>query len=729
MKKLSVLILIAFGLSVLLIGCGKAKRTGGTQGGALIIGITDEPPTLNPLFLSLTSSTGWEIADRLFLSLHRLDKNKTIQPLLAEGWRFSEDFMELTYYLRKDVKWSDGREVTASDVKYTFELMKDPKNRYAYAHNLDLIDKVEIINNYTVKFIFKQVYADELLDSGIPVLPKHVLELETKPLRESEFNKNPVTNGPFRFSKWLPGDRIELVANPDFFYGRPYLDKLIFKIFPNDASLISELQAGRVDIAPDVSPIFYEKLKEAKDLEIYTLPSNSYIFIAYNLKDPLFSDPEVRKAITYAINRDEILKKTLHGLGKLTCSPIPQSSWAYDNSISPYPFDISMAKEILKERGWKVIPISLSPRDRTKEDILSKDGKPFQFSLMTNRGNETREEIAKFVEKELKKLNIKVTLEIVDAGTFVQRISEGKYQAMILGWTTGIKVDPSPVWHTPTEGQKGRYNFVGYTNSEVDSLINEGLTKFDRRRAKEIWKLFQKKIFEDCPYTFLYVPERVMAIYKSLKGVETGGTTILSSVENWWVPKGDIRLVEDRVLVAVTTLPETTITPTPTPTPTPAPEITRTTTRPLNPEELLLARETRSTRTDTARTTKTESTPLTEEKKKEEVSTTTRPVETTKTTETPVEKPFIPPTDPELLSLPSPVYPEMARQAGIEGRVFVRVLVGTDGKVKDAKVVKGIGGGCDESALAAAKKATFKPGTKDGELAEAWITLPYSFKK
>jgi len=709
MARKIVLLLLAVALVA---GCAEKKRTGGTAGGTLIVGVTDEPSTLNPLLLSLTATTGQEIARKLFLSLHRLNDKMEIVPDLAEHWVFAEDFSYVTYYLRPNVKWSDGTPVTSADVVFTFEKMRDPKVGYPNAHALDLVSKVDTLDKHTVRFYFKQVYADELLDSGIPVLPKHVLEKEPD-LAKAAFNTHPVTDGPFRLALYLPGDRIELSANPEFYGGRPYFDKVVFKFYPDQASLLSDLQAGKVDFAPELPATEFATLQGDKSLTLVESPPASYTYIAWNLQSPIFSDPEVRKALTLAINREALVKDILAGKGQVVSGPIPSSSWAFNTEVKPLPYDPGKAKELLTKDGWAVKEIQ-KPRERTKDTLLVKGGRSLEFSLMTSKGNRVRQAIAEQVKKDLAPLRIRVNVDVVDAATFAQRVLDKKYDAMILSWSTGLKVDPSPVWHTPSEdGQKGRYNFVGYSNPRADTLMDEAMAKFDRRRAKTLWQKFQAMVAEDNPITFLYAPMKLSAVYAKVQGVKPSPVGLMASLDDWWAPKGDTRLVENRVtLAAVPAAPETANVD-------------------LEARLRAAAESTAAARRLRADTTRLAVVALVDTSKPVEhrielakVDTTTKAVVPPPET-TVVE---IPPTRPELVQFVPPVYPESDRRAGRQGRVYVKVTVGPDGVVKDARMVKGIGGGCDDAALAAAKKCKFKPGTKNGQPADDVTTIPFTFQ-
>ncbi len=705
--RLHIFGVFAMGLFLILSGCSKKdKYPLGETGGTLIIGTMTEPASLNPLYLSFTAAT--DIHEELFLTLHRYDENMNIVAGLAKSWKFSEDFKEVTYYLRKDVKWSDGQPVTADDVKYTFDIMRDPQLKYARAGGLQFVEKVEIIDPQTVKFIFNRVYSDELFDTGIMVLPKHIMETLGS-ANSPEFDDKLVSNGPYIVEKWIKGESLVLAANPGFYKGRPALDKIIFKFFANENSLMDAIQNGTVDMTSDLSPQYVLKVQGNPDLVTIEYPGRTFTFIGWNLKNPVFGDIKIRKAFTLAIDQSSILSEVLLNKGEAATGPFLPTSWAYDQNLKSQPYDPEQAKTILSELGWK---------DFNREGYLIKGARQvLELNLLLAQGQPVQEATALLIKEQLKKIGVKVNLSSVDARTFIQGLRYGQYDAMIFSWKNDFKVDPTAVWHSAPE--KGIYNFIlKYSNPSVDSLIDRGLATLSRRKAKDIWVKFQQIIADEIPATYLYVPNVVTVTYKGVRGPSSDARGPLASLDEWWIPaaeRRDVRLALAAATAASETpqpsestppgrnapgIPVTTaVKPPPTTTVMETPGVTATTTpksAAVNPQDILVAE--------------------------------TAPVPSVQPEETALE-PEIPPTQPEVVRLVSPAYPEYARKAGVTGRVFVKILVGPDGKVKNAEVVRGIGYGCDEAAQDAAQKAVFKPGTKNGKPADSYITIPYPFKK
>ncbi len=706
---------VGLGLGLLCLGCAKQEKyQAGEVGGTLTVGMlsSSEPSFLNPLALSYTAST--DIHEKLFLRLHRFDREMNIVPELAQSWKFSEDFRELTYNLRRDVKWSDGRPVVAEDVVYTYRLMVDPKIKYARAGQLQFVESVEAVDQFTVRFKFRQVYADELFDTGIFVLPKHVLE-KISDLRSGEFEASLVSDGPYQLRQWTRGVSLSLEPNRNFYKGRPALDLIEFRFYPDAASLLAAVQKGEVDITSDLSPTDAEKLAQDSNLNIIQYPGWTYTYIGWNLKHPLFSSAEMRQAFAMAINNAEIIQQVLRSKGRPVAGPLLPNSWAYDEAQKPQPYDPARLKSALSDLGY---------REKNRDGYLYRQNQrqPLEFSLLLAQGQPVQEAAALLIQRQFKELGIKVNLAVVDAVTFVQRLREGKFDAMMFSWKNDYKVDPTTVWHSQPE--KGRFNLLGYANAEVDNLIDQGLGTLSRRKAKELWVKFQRIISQEQPATYLFVPDVVTVVYKGFRGPSRDERGPLASLDEWWIPSAERRAVAVASATAATPAPAT-----PTPTATPTPAATTTPTPAATPTTSTTVASTAPTTTRPAPPTPAPANP------QDILAATTAPATPPPApapTPEPVPEPAvesgIAPTEPEVIKAVTPAYPEVARKAKITGRVFVKVVVAADGSIKSAEVVRGIGGGCDEAALEAAKKMTYKPGTVNGQPVEKSITIPFTFR-
>lgn len=652
----------------------KEEHLTGERGGTLVIGTTDLPTTISPLAPSMFGSN--EILDLLFMRLHRIDpKTGKMKPELASSWEFSEDLTSITYYLREDVTWWDGTSVTAEDVLYTFEKMRDPITIYPHIASLRFVKEAEIVGPYAIKFTFHKVYADILTDSDIMAVPKHIHEKT-----DVDFGKNPVGNGPYKIKEWIPGSRLILTFNDAYYRGRPPLDEIMISYYTNMDDMMTDFTGGDLDLVLNITPTAAKNLAQNKDIIVDSRPGNVYTYLGWNLEHVFLKDKNIRRTLSMAINKEKILEDAFAGMGTISLGPLPPSSWGYNGSIEPVQYDTATAKVILKQQGFE---------DQNRNRILDKDATDFTLRIITNLESPERVEILELIAADLRALGIRVNTRVLDAVSFIDEIQNKEFDGFIMGWSVGEKIDPTVYWHS--DSVKGKYNFVSYKNSIIDSLIDQGVAMLNRKKAEEIWGEFQKIIYEDKPYTFLIVPYTISARYKRVKGTEPG--TRLASTYTYWIPE-----VERRVTVASVAEPEETETPARLPETVEErpPEV-------VEPERILEAAAMEET-TTVAAAPETLSVP------------------------TPPPKPLVI-TSAKPIKQVKPKYPESARSLGASGRVVIRVLVGTDGKVKKTTVLSSFGNpACEEAALATAQQWEFTPATKDNVPFEQNVSIPFDFR-
>ena len=690
MKKFMCLFIAIF---LAISACSKQEeKLTGEQGGKLVIGTTDLPTVISPLAPSMFGSN--DILDLLFIHLHRIDaETGKMKPELAASWEFSEDLTSIIYYLRTDVTWWDGEPVTAEDVYFTYEKMRDPKTNYPNIAGLRFIENVEVLGPYAIKFTFNKIYADLLTDSDIMAVPKHIYE---KAGDDFGF-KTIVGNGPYKISERVPGSGLVLTYNENYYRGRPPLDEIIITYYTDINAMLDDFAAGDLDLVFNITPVRAKELTTNQNIKVDTKPGNTFTYIGWNLDNQHLKNKEIRKALTMAINTEKILNDVFAGMGTISLGPLPPSSWGYYENVEPIKYNLPEAQKILSQLGYV---------DWNRNKILDLDRKDFTLNIITNIENAERVKILNLIAQDLRALGVRVNARTLDTRSFIEAVVTGNFDGFIMGWSVGEKIDPTVYWYS--DPAKGRFNFVHYKNTSVDSLIDLGVAMLNRRKAEEIWHEFQKIVYEDIPYTFLIVANDISASYKRVKGADQG--FVLANAYTYWIPEAERR-------VAVATLPplveEVVTPPTEEETPTERPEIkpTEEAEKPpeiVAPEKLLEAAA-----------------------KKETTAVATAPPDSG---EMPPVTPPEPPK-PSVVTRATPIkqvqprYPEAAKSVGAVGRIVVRVVVGTDGKVKSATILSSFGNpACEAEALAAAKKWEFKPATKDGVPFEQKISIPFSFK-
>jgi len=299
----------------------------------------------------------------------------------------------------------------------------DEKTNTVRRSDYELVKKAEILDPYTFRVTYKQPFSPGLATWGMGIIPKHLLEKED--INTTKFNRRPVGTGPFRFIEWVSDEKIVVEANSKYFEGRPNLDRIIYRIIPEPSLSEMELLTQGVDYY-SVFPHQLRRMREVPFLKIYSQPTLSYTYIGYNLKNPLFQDKRVRQALTYATNREEIVQYVLYGLGTVATGPFPNHLWYANPKVKPFPYDPQKARQLLAEAGWK---------DTDGDGILDKDGKPFQFRLITNSGNEIRKDVGVLAQRQLREVGIDVKFELYEWSVFLKNFINAKaFDACILGW-------------------------------------------------------------------------------------------------------------------------------------------------------------------------------------------------------------------------------------------------------------------------------------------------------
>jgi peptide/nickel transport system substrate-binding protein len=498
-----------------------------SYGDILVRGDIGDASNLIPLLASDTASHN--ICGMIYNGLVKYDKDMNVVGDLAESWNISQNGLVITFHLRKGIKWHDGRPFTSADVLYTYQVTVDPKTPTAYAGDFLKVKKAEALDDYTFRVIYEKPFAPALISWSSAILPRHLLA--GKDITKSSLSRHPIGTGPYQFKEWVTGQKIVLVSNPDYFEGQPYIDGRITRIIPDTATMFLELRAQNIGMM-GLTPLQYTRQTEnnlfKNNFNKYRYLSFAYTYLGYNLKNPLFSDKRVRQAISYAINKDEIISGVLLNLGKPANGPYKPGTWAYNDKVKIYHYNPQKARELLREAGWV---------KQNKDGILEKDGKPFVFEIVVNQGNETRQKCAEIIQRQLKEIGISVKIRVLEWSSFVTDfINKRRFDAVILGWTIPLDPDAYDVWHSSKTAPE-ELNFISYNNPEVDDMLEKGRSTFNQKERKKYYDRFQEILAEDQPYTFLYVPEALVIVHKRFRGIEPAAIGLEHNFIKWYVPK------------------------------------------------------------------------------------------------------------------------------------------------------------------------------------------------
>jgi peptide/nickel transport system substrate-binding protein len=536
MKRIFCLLIISL-IGLLLIGCKeKPSATGGESltdrtgepayGDALIEGSIGEPSVLIPMLAGDNASQ--EIAGLVFNGLVKYDTDLRIIGDLAESWDISKDGLVITFHLKKGVKWTDGYEFTADDVLYGFTTIVNEKTPTAYSEDYKQVKKAEVLDKYTFRVTYERPFAPALSTWGnLVVLPRHLLE--GKDITKSDLTRNPVGMGPYKLNRWISGQELTLDSNKEYFEGRPFIDRYIYRIIPDPATMFLELQTGGVDMM-GLTPLQYTKQTNTEyfrqHFQKFRFPQFVYTYMGLNLKHPFFQDRRVRQALAYAIDKSEIVDVVLFGLGSPATGPYVPNTWPYNPNVKKFEYNPEKAKQLLKDAGWV-----------ERNGTLQKDGRPFRFTILTNMGNSLRMNTATIIQWRLAKIGIKVDIKALEWSTFVNEfIDKRRFEAVILGWSIGLDPDQYDIWYSGKTKEK-EFNFVSYNNPEVDALLEKGRRTFDIGERKQAYFRIQEILAEDLPYIFLYVPDATLMVHARFKGIKPSPIGITYNLPKWYVPK------------------------------------------------------------------------------------------------------------------------------------------------------------------------------------------------
>ena len=529
------------GVAALLTGCGPDAANhveeSSVGAGAPAHGDTFIEATIGDiagLIPNITSDgASHEVGNMIYDGLVKADKDLNFVGAMAESWEFSPDCLELTWKLKRDIKWHDGHPFTAEDVLFTYQAMINPKTPTAYKEDFLAVKSAEVIDPYTFRVRYTRPLAKAVQSWSMWMLPKHLLEryVADGKLKESPENSRPVGTGPYRFQEWKSGEKVVLVSNNEYYQGRPYLGRIVYRVIPNQGTIFLELKAKGVDLA-SLTAIQYARQTEypafRKAFRKYRYPSSAYTYFGFNLKDPRFADRRVRQAFAHAIDKQELMEGVLMGLAREATGPIRPGSWAYTNQVTRYDYSPEKAKALLAEAGWK---------DNGDGVLRDKDGKAFSFTIRTNQGNEERKKVAEILQQRLAAIGVKTEIQVIEWASFIKEfIKKKRFEAVVLGWGVGTDPDQYGVWHSSQMGPD-QLNQISYANPEVDHLLEEGRASCHQPGRIKYYHRFQEVLAEDQPLVFLYFRDALPVVSSRVLGVQPAASGIFYNFIQWYVPK------------------------------------------------------------------------------------------------------------------------------------------------------------------------------------------------
>jgi len=529
----------ALALAALLAGaCGRpaaepaAPASEPRRGGEAIAATIADLGGVNELVSGRIGFTN-DVLDQLFLQLLReqpdyAEHPPTLAPALAESWELSADHRTLTFRLRADAVWSDGVPVTAEDVRWSWQVQRAPEVAWAYADSKDAIAEVEVVDARTARFHFSEDYPFQVVDANDgKILPRHVwsrLPLADWRRNTDWFRENLVVSGPYRLAAWTPGQEVVLERNDRYFErDLPRLDRVRFRVVPDQVAQLEQLLAGALDFLPAVTPDQAARIAASPATELLVFPGRQYDYICWNTLRPPFDDPDVRRALTLAIDRQALVDTLWRGYARVAASPILAGVWARAQDLAPLPYDPREAARILAAAGFL---------DADGDGVLERAGRPFRFELTTNSSNRVRSDALVLIQEQLRRVGVDARPRTLEIQTLTERNLAHDFDATLSGWAIDTTLDLRPYFHSSEAA--GGYNFGSFADPELDRLLVE-VRKIDRYQdAIPLYGRIQRILHEQQPYTFLWEPQRLAAVRRELAEVEPNALSPLFNLARWW---------------------------------------------------------------------------------------------------------------------------------------------------------------------------------------------------
>lgn len=534
-------------LSAFLVACSSDSRRealggkGGIGGTIVLSSSADADVLLPPLTMTLQ---GKQVVDQIFDNLADIGPalntvgDAGFTPRLSDHWSWAPDSMSVQFHINPKARWHDGAPVTAEDVRFTFNLVKDTSFASPLASNLDNVDSVSVIDSLTAKVWFHQRTPDAFFKAASPVaiLPSHLLK-QTSPasLRESSFARAPVGSGRFRFAAWDRGARIVLQADSTNYRGRPNPDRVVWLVSADYPAAALRFLGGSADFLDVVKPELVSQVRAKGGRVLLSPGSLDYGYVAFNLRNarnsgphPVFGDRETRRALVMAVDRSALVRSVFDTLGLVAHGPATRILATSDTSIG-IPYDPDRASRTLDSLGWR----------RGADGMRSGGKTPLAFALIVPSSSAIRMKIAVLLQEQWRKAGANVRIEPLELNAFGSRMDSRKFESLLNAW----HIDPTPSsvreeWAS-SEIKKGGYNATSYRSPAFDAVIDSAIKEMNPARSVALYRRAYRILTEDAPAMWLYELRNAQGVSKRIH--PTG-----IRPDAWWANLADWSVVESR---------------------------------------------------------------------------------------------------------------------------------------------------------------------------------------
>ncbi|MFW5855830.1 MAG: ABC transporter substrate-binding protein [Bacillota bacterium] len=493
---------------LLIVGIITVSLSAGVTAETLNVAKEQEAEGFDPHLVPASSSI--RIHSHIYEGLVGVDKEGNIKPEIAEKWEIV-DPTTYVFELRDDIKFHNGRKLTSEDVKYSFERIMDPDVGAVAKSNFEIVEEIKTPDDYTVIFELEEPNADLLLymsETYASIVPEEVVE------EHGDLKQETCGTGAFMLDEWEPDNYTSLVKNPDYYIeGQPKIDEIKYHIIEDESSRIASIRSGRIDVSM-ISADGMEQLGNEENIELVKYPTLDYTYLGFNTTVEPFDDPDVRTALSYALDREEIAENAYGGEAELT-GPIPSANEKWTVPVSEYPSytqDLEKAEDVLAEAGYS-------------------DG--FEFTIKTVGSEDAYVDMAVIIQDQLAEIGVDVKIELVEWGTYIDAWRELDHDALVGFNGAGIFPDRSMRFFFHSEGTA---NVWGFSDEKIDELTEEAKVTIDEEERYELYEEAQKLLVNDlAPNLFLVSPNDIYAVNEKVRNFEPsalqGESTLFKMIE------------------------------------------------------------------------------------------------------------------------------------------------------------------------------------------------------
>lgn len=534
-KTLKVLLISFLAMSLFLVGCNSSKTNenaggktnNGTSAGpkkdTLVFARGGDSTSLDPI--TTTEGETFKVTDNIFENLLSYGpQDTTVQPGLAEKWEVTPDGLTYTFHLRQGVKFHDGTDFNADAVVFNFDRwMTGNADKFPYYTMFGgykgepghVIKEVKALDANTVQFVLTRPQAPFL--KNLAMSPFGIASPKAVKDEGDKFREKPVGTGPFKFVEWKQNDRIVLEKNPDYWQkGLPKLNKVIFRVIPENTARLNALANGEVDLMDGLNNSDEDSVKANDKLQVIERPSMNVGYLGFTTNRKPFDNKLVRQALNHAIDKESIIKSFYNGKAEPAKNAMPPSVEGYNDDIKDYEYDLDKAKALLKEAGYE------------KGFTMDLWAMPVARLYMPEA-----QKVAEVIQESFSKIGVKANIKSVDWATYLDKAAKGEFDAYMLGWT-GDNGDADNFLYTLLDKDSiGANNYSYYKNDQLHDILIKAQTETDQAKRNELYKQAQVIIHDDAPWVPLVHSRPLLAAVKDLSGYlpHPTGSEALTNVE------------------------------------------------------------------------------------------------------------------------------------------------------------------------------------------------------